>query len=312
MARILVIKHGALGDMIIGFAAFQAIRAHHPGASIILLTTAPYAALGRQMPWFDEVWIDERPRWWQCSAWWRLARRVAAAGFQRVYDLQGNDRTALLFHLLPRRCRPEWSGPVRGASHPRPPRDGKNEHVRAWVVRQLASAGIMAVPPADLGWLDGAIGRFSLPEKSVLMVPGCSPGRPEKRWPAEHYAALAGRLLSRGLTPVLLGSTGEADLTARIAAGRREIVDLAGQTTPGDIAALARHAIAAVGNDTGPMHLIAQTGCPTLVLFSSASNPARISPVGPAVQTLQKSKLNDLSVEQVEATLVCGKPATKL
>ncbi len=56
MSRILVIRLGALGDFVQSFGPFAAIRAHHPDANVTLLTTAPFAELARQAPWFlDDV-----------------------------------------------------------------------------------------------------------------------------------------------------------------------------------------------------------------------------------------------------------------
>ncbi|MGH6995954.1 MAG: glycosyltransferase family 9 protein, partial [Stellaceae bacterium] len=61
--RILVIKLGALGDFVQAMGPAAAIRAHHPRARIMLLTTPAYAELGRRAPYFDDVWSDERPGW---------------------------------------------------------------------------------------------------------------------------------------------------------------------------------------------------------------------------------------------------------
>ncbi len=69
------------------------------------------------------------------------------------------------------------------------------------------------------------------------------------------------------------------------------------------IAALAHTAKAAIGNDTGPMHLIALCGCPSVSLFSSASDPQQSAPRGEHVRVLQKDDLHDLSVDAVEETL---------
>ena len=54
--RILVIKLGALGDFVLATGPFKALRQAHPGARIVLLTTAPYAEMARTAPFFDEVW----------------------------------------------------------------------------------------------------------------------------------------------------------------------------------------------------------------------------------------------------------------
>jgi ADP-heptose:LPS heptosyltransferase len=74
---------------------------------------------------------------------------------------------------------------------------------------------------------------------------------------------------------------------------------LGGRTSFAEIAALARAAAAAIGNDTGPMHLIALAGCPSLVLFSAASKPAQTAPRGPAVEILQRPSLATLSLDDV-------------
>ncbi|MCW5772647.1 MAG: hypothetical protein KIT16_13475, partial [Rhodospirillaceae bacterium] len=79
--RILVIRLGALGDFVLSLGPLAAIRRHHPGARITLLTTQPYASLARASPYCDAVWIDERAPWWQP---WRAAglkRRLRRGGF---------------------------------------------------------------------------------------------------------------------------------------------------------------------------------------------------------------------------------------
>src|SRR5207248_9518604 len=97
-------------------APAAAIRAHHRDAEIVFLTTAPYAELARQAPYFDAVLIDERPR--GPVGLLRLRRRFRAGSFGRVYDFQTRPRTALYYRLMRSRRRPEWSGTAPGASHP--------------------------------------------------------------------------------------------------------------------------------------------------------------------------------------------------
>ncbi len=63
MARILVIRLGALGDFVQSFAPFAAIRAHHPHDEVDLMTQRAFAGLGAHAPWFDHVRIDSRPGW---------------------------------------------------------------------------------------------------------------------------------------------------------------------------------------------------------------------------------------------------------
>lgn len=295
---VLVIRLGALGDMVLSSGAFRAIRDHHPGDRIVLLTTAPYEELARAMGCFDEIWLDERPAWWQVGAIRRLAARLNAPGFDRVYDLQTSDRSSGYFRLF-RRPKPAWSGIARGCSHPHANPQRDRLHTVERQADQLHAAGIAEVPPPDLSAVEADVSRFHLPPSYALLVPGSAPHRPEKRWPAPRYADLAGRLRGQGATPVLIGGPAEAGLARQIVGHQRGIIDLVGQTSFVEIAVLGRGARVAVGNDTGPMHLIATAGCPSIVLFSHASDPALTAPRGRKVQAIRRHDLADLIVDEV-------------
>ena len=301
MERILVIRLSALGDFVLSFRAFAAIRAHHRLAHITLLTTAPYAELARRAPWFDAVRTDARPAFWDLPGLLRLARSLR--GFDRVYDLQTSGRSDRYFLLA--LC-PPWSGTARFARFRHRGRARDHMHTIARQREQLEIAGIGEFPRPDLAWLGADVASFGLPEPFALLVPGAAPHRPAKRWPAQRYAALARLLAARGLTPVILGAAAERTLGAEIAALCPGARDLTGRTDLFALAGLAARARLAVGNDTGPMHLIAATGCPSLVLFSAESDPARTAPAGPdgrAVAVLRVPDLATLAVERVAAAL---------
>lgn len=294
--NILVIKLGALGDFIQSLGAMAAIRNAHASDRITLLTTSPYESLARASGYFNDVWIDQRPKWHDLSGWKELRARLNGGSFTRVYDLQNNDRTGFYLRLFS--PRPEWSGAACGASH----RNNSPERTKGTAFEghrhTLAIAGIHDVKVDRLGWMEPS-NNFDLQDPYVLLVPGSAPSRPEKRWPASSYAQLCNILSRHGHRPVLIGSAGEKDVLDAIAASCPEAINLCGKTTLSDLPALARKAVAAVGNDTGPMHLIAPTGCKSLVLFSGHSNPKRHAPLGQNVITMQKNSLADLRVEEV-------------
>ena len=292
---ILVVKLGALGNVILSLNAFAAIRAFHRSARISLLTTAPYADWLRTAPWFDEVLVDSRPAWWNLSAVGRLRRMLTSPGFARVYDLQTSSRSSHYFRLFPANAKPEWSGIAPGCSHPDrdPARDRLHDNDRQ--AGQLRQAGLSIIPLADLSWCTGDLGRFGLPRDFAAFVPGSAPHRPAKRWPTARYQALALALRAEGLTPVVLGGAGETDLAKDIPAA----IDLTGQTSFGDLAEIGRAARFAVGNDTGPMHLLATAGCPSVVLFSRDSDPVLCAPRGPDVLVLRRPDLASLEIGAV-------------
>lgn len=297
--RILVIKHGALGDFIMAMGPFQAIRRHHSEDHVTLLTTAPFVALAEKSGYFDEVWQDDRPRPLNIGAWLRLRAGLRAAGFERVYDLQTSARTSMYFRLLGRSRRPEWSGIARGCSHPHANPKRSSMHTIERQTEQLALAGIAEVLPPELSWLDADVSGYGLEELFVLLVPGGAAHRLKKRWPARAYAELARRIVGLKARPVLLGTKTEAAVLGEIGEACPSALDLTGRTPFAEMAGLARRAAGAVGNDTGPMHLIAAVGCPSLVLFSADSKPEKSAPRGPSVKVLRAARLESLSVDRV-------------
>jgi ADP-heptose:LPS heptosyltransferase len=306
----MIIKLAALGDVVQAMGAAAAIRAFHSGARIIVLTTRPYAGLLRHAPYFDDVWIDERPGWGNPVELVRLARRLRRGKFDRVYDLSTRQRSALYFWLMRRApwisdCGPEWSGIVRGASHRQPDTpERRRMHTLDREADQLHWAGIPGpVPPPDLSWAPGDAGRFALPDDYVLLVPGAAPNRPEKRWPLANFIELGRRIAAAGLMPIVIGGPAERHLGAAITAAVPGARDLTGQTEFGDVVALGRGARRAVGNDTGPMHLAVVGGAPATVLYSAASDPALTAPRGRDVVILRRTDLAELPVDAVVATL---------
>ncbi len=295
--RVLVIRHGALGDLCLSFAPFAAIRAHHPAAAITLLTTAPFASLAVASPWFDRVLVDRRPRWWQPVEMVRLGHHLR--GYDRVYDLQTSARSRR-YHLFGGAA--EWSGIGRRVSHPHSNPDRDRMHTLERQREQLAVAGVPPVP-VDLGWLAKAPAP-DVAAPFALLIPGASPRRPAKRWPAERFGALAEMLAKRGVTPVTIGTATESDAAATIVGACPAAIDLTGQTDIPAIAALAARASLAVGNDTGPMHLAAAMGAPCVVLFSAESDPALTAPRTPGggwPTILRRDNLAELSLATVAA-----------
>ncbi|MCM0019364.1 MAG: glycosyltransferase family 9 protein [Tagaea sp.] len=295
---VLAIKLGALGDVVQSFGPVRAIRQAHPKARLIVLTAPAFADLFAACPDVDEVWRDDRPHKFDLFGLLRLRARLRGGKFRRVYDLQTSSRSNLYFKLMGPR-RPEWSGIAPGCSHPHANPDRDSMHTVDRQREQLAMAGIDAVPETELAWLDADISAHKLPDPCVLLVPGGAPTRPKKRWPVAKYAALAQELVAHGATPVVIGGTAEAALGQAIRAANPRVRDLTGKTSFAEIAALARQAGAAIGNDTGPMHLIARANCPSIVLFGSESDPALCAPRGTEVAVMRRSNLDGLGVDEV-------------
>lgn len=301
--NILVIKLSALGDFIQALGPMKAIRQHHPEAHITLLTTKMFKSFGEKCGYFDDVIIDTRPKWYNLTEWITLRKTLTSGNYTRVYDLQNNDRTSLYFKLFTGAKTPEWVGTAKGASHCNTSPERTTGPAFKGHQQTLALAGINTVEIDTLDWITEDLAAFPLKKPFILFVPGCAPQHPYKRWPAEHYAELGNILSQQGYQIVLLGTDSEKDVTAKIKSLCPEALDLTGQTSLFQIAALAHQAHAAIGNDTGPMHIIGPTGCTAITLFSGHSNPQRHAPNGENTKTLQEENIEDLKPEAVLKTL---------
>ena len=132
------------------------------------------------------------------------------------------------------------------------------------------------VPPYD--WKESIAG-LGIKGRYVVFAAGAKYG-PAKLWPAERYIGLAGRLYGEaGLRPVLVGSSAEHAYLDNIT-GKTDGINLSGKSGVGDLMSVLRGADLVVGNDSGPVHVSAAMGVPTVSIFGSTS-PVWTSPRGP-------------------------------
>jgi ADP-heptose:LPS heptosyltransferase len=307
--KILVIQTGTIAEFVLSLAAMRRIRQAHPRDRITLLTLPAFEALARTSPYVNEVDTGGAPD--TPGAWLALRKRIKSARYSRVYDLQGSATTNSLFQML-RPFPPAWSGPARGAKfrHRNPQRD--RMHLLERQAEQLRDAGIWPdapvnpgdAPPPDLSWIvrrapearptPGA----QAPRPFVLLVPGGKANEPERRWPVSAFSDLAARLFAAGYDIVIIGGPQESGLARTIQKSVGRARDLTGRTDFAQIALLGSRAVLAVGNDTGPLHLIAAAGAPTVALFAGGPDSAMSAPRG-HVAVLHAQNLSDMAVDTV-------------
>lgn len=335
--RILVVKFWGIGSLQLLTPAVAALRRRHPAARITLLTLAENGEFARGLAVFDEV----RTLDIQSNAWLTIGRRMLhllrglrAARFDRVYDFEFFTRFSALVSLLSGatelhgfRSPSVW----RGGFHSRTVPFNRYWHV-ARNFRALAGGEDgEEVGPADVTAFRLAPGTaLRLDER--LREAGLAPGRPyavvnpnagrlslERRWPRGSFAALVRRLVEEdGLAVALIGTRGEAEVTAEVLrlAGEEaplvagDAVDLAGRLDQAELCALLAGATAVVSNDSGPMHLAAALGAPTVGLFGPET-PVMYRPLGRRVRALYEPPVCSPCINvhnNKVATCVHGRP----
>jgi lipopolysaccharide heptosyltransferase II len=265
--RILVIKLGALGDVVLATPHMRAIVEAYPEAEVTLLTSPECAGLVQGLPGLEVVAFRRRgfAEMWRVLAWLRRRR------FAVVFDLQGSLRSRLMTRCSGARQR-IGRRPGFAYTHAHPP-GGEAGHAFHELNRLLTAAGIDPAPPR--AWLPAPaaaeakvadwLERNSLTRRRVLLHAGSSERWPSKRWEEAHYATLALALAERGYAVIWIGANEDRRVNRRLA--RRVGADATGAFSLVELAALGRRAEFAVVNDSAPMHILAAAPLPVYALF---------------------------------------------
>ncbi len=312
--RLLIVRLGAMGDVIHALPAVHALRAAFPQAFIGWLIEERWAELlcaagsprrgarSALRPLVDEVHAVNLKVWGKSLFSLSTLQRVATvwndvrdAHYDAAVDLQGAMRSAVLAR---------WSGArvVYGAAEP------WESPASLWYTRKVVARGRHVIEQ-NLSVAEGLIEReedawpriASLPQIScdlpcdpqveariekdlarhgvrefAILNPGAGWGA--KRWPTERYGEVARALSGAGICPLVNYGPGEEDLFRAVLAASGG----AARPTKGSITgltALMRRARLFIGGDTGPLHLAAALRVPVVGIYGP-TDPARNGPYG--------------------------------
>ena len=284
--NILIVRLGALGDIVHTVPAAAALRRAFPAARIDWVVEARHAAFVELVTPIDDCITLDRPT---AAAWIDLVRRLRPARYDAALDFQGLMKSAVIarasgarrvagfsiWHLREKSARPFYSE----VDAQQPPL-----HV---IQKNLSLLSTVGVHDAEV--------RFPLahaPSRALEQIEAETAGRPyalvnpgaawpNKRWPAARFGEVAAFLQEvRGLATYVLWGPGEAPLAQAVIDGSSGAARLAPPTTTADLLALARHAAVMVSGDTGPLHIAAAVGTPIVALFGP-TDPARNGPFSP-------------------------------
>ncbi len=277
----LVVHGGALGDVVLSIGLLRQLAAD--GDVWLVAPWSLAQCVARLVPGVAAVDGDQ-PRWARLYAPSLatvdddLAAALGAARAVISFVARSDDPwSAHLARLAPRAA--------RACVSPRPP-DGWDGHVTAWQARALADQGIAVLP-----WAASApppAPRALDASAPIVLHPGS--GALAKCWPPERFAALAEALQADGRTVVVVLGDAERERWREGELRRwRAAFDVRFPPSPSALAERLGTAAGFVGNDSGPTHLAAALGVPTVALFGPTP-PARWRPVGAAVTVVAPSE----------------------
>jgi heptosyltransferase I len=305
--NILIVRLGAMGDVVHSLPVAAALRQAYPAAHIgwaieerwaeLLATRADLASSAAspssRRPLVDAVHIVKMKSWLASPfsrQGWRERRKLKAALREQAYDLAIDVQGALKSVWVARASRVKE---IAGFSTPREPitkflYDQKIPMRGAHVVEQgvnlvqelsgrhdLVTTFQLPCDPEAEAWRDSELKRRGI-TGYIVITPGAGWGA--KRWPAERYGEVARQLGAWGLQTLVNNGPGEEHLA-------QAVVEASGGTaqavscTIGQLIALARKARLFVGGDTGPLHLAAAMGVNVVAIYGP-TDPARNGPYG--------------------------------
>lgn len=291
--NILIIKPGAMGDLLQMTPVLRALKNKLPEARIsILVGSAPSVDLFRHHPLVHETIVfDRRGAHRSLSSLLGLWQRLRGGHYDLVLNFQRSNLKAWFLASAAFPCRVLVYNKARG----------KTVHA---VINHLETLGRLGISPSDaeerlelfLGDDDvrQAQELFRLNGFSGKSVVALNPGASNliKCWNTRQFAALGDRLMDElGAEVVVVGGGGERDLAKDICAGmRRKPLNLVEKTSMLQLGAVLAQCTLLVSGDTGPLHMATAVGTPVVALFG-AIEPARTGPVGEGHRVIRHAEI---------------------
>lgn len=294
--KILVVRLGALGDIVHAIPAAAALRAAFPDARIDWLVDARHRAMVDLVTAIDRTVVLEHPT---LRGWASVVRQLRQVRYDAAIDLQGLLKSAVLarasgaprvvgfsiYHLREKTARPFYSatdGDPDSVDRP----DGSKGHVIFKNLRLLRAVGVhdsqVRFPLADVqsGALEEVRRTLGSSQEFALINPGAA--WPNKQWHSDRFGEVAAFLRDvRRLPSFVLWGPGEEGLARTVAGASAGAAQVAPATSVADLLALSRAAALMVSGDTGPLHIATAAGTPAVGIFGP-TDPDRNGPWDPA------------------------------
>ena len=281
--NVLVVKLSAIGDVIHALPVSYAIKETYPEAKVTWVVEPPAYNILQDNPYIDEIIVFEKKKFKSFGGFLQnfgpLKKKLAEGHYDVALDLQGLFKSAAIAWCSKapvklgtcnmRECSDKISKPIVGEHS-----QGHIVERYLDVVRALGCRVDKVVFPMELTAADGKMAR------SYLYAAGCKgdvpyvalavgANWPNKRWPVQHYAKLCDWIYSQKHLPVLVGGGALDEQLAEDITRAAELppVNMVGKTTLKQLAYVLKEAKAVVGGDTGPVHLSAGMGTPTIMVM---------------------------------------------
>ena len=286
--RVLIIKHGSIGDIFMSLEAVKTIQKKY--SDITLLSTNSGHRIFDELNFNFKKIIDNRRGFFDT---YKILFRIINQKFDIVIDLQNSKRTSFYLFILKFLSNSISNGTSFFASK-RYHKINLDEHVKEGLKNQLCLLDIH---------VDEIVDKYKRKiKKQVIIVPGSSKDGSHKRWDISNFNSLMRYLSSKNISSYVIGGDDETDLS-KLIPENEFIHNLINKSPWKVVKKIALESVVAISNDTSTMHYISSLNIPIIALMKNNSYSVRNAPTSKNSTVIAKKNINDISVEEVKNVL---------
>jgi heptosyltransferase-2 len=294
--KILIRGPNWVGDAVLAIPAIRAVRERFPSAEITLMVRPWVAGLFTSASYVDNVWSEEKPQ--GLSAWTHIMKQLRARKFDLALLLPNSFESALMMFLgrIPKRVGYATDGRRWMLTNCIKPGNKQQHQVHYYLdLVKVLSASVtrpsieIEATAEERSMARRLLATEGIPARAGFLVlnPGAAYGS-AKRWHEDRFASVADELARDfGMHVVLIGSKNEQPIAEQIrrSIGARSAV-LTGKTTLETLIGVLAESSLMITNDSGPMHIAAALGVPTVAVFGSTDDRVT-APYGPRTRVVK-------------------------
>ena len=292
--KILVIKHGSLGDLVFAFDAMNSIRSHFKKSKITLLTQSHFKNLLSKSGYFDSIITDNRGGFLETIS---VIKKIYFNNFDLIIDLQNSKRTNF-YNFIFKSFSSSIINGNQSSSHIRYKIHKKGEETpRDGLLRQIKMLNIN-LKKNDFNWLKCKI-NFDIGKNLILLIPSVSKSGLKKQWPVNKFQELAKKLENKGYKICVVGNEADNFVTKSVISYCKNAIDLTGTSPPEIIYSVAQKSKIIISNDTGPGHVASLSN--KNIIWIALNNLTSKVNLGDSLygSTILSKNLNDITVNTV-------------